>query len=96
MWDFLDRECGDRIAVVDPIHPATDDESDQGKRARKGAEARLTYGEMRTSVDTVAGALMQLGVQREVCGDIVRANALFFLFIARYCYIYIYAITIYK
>lgn len=64
MWDFVDRECGSRTAVVDPLHPPTD-EGGTGKAA-KGEVTRLTYGEMRANVDKMASAFIRLGVNVEV------------------------------
>lgn len=63
MWDFLDSECGDLTAVVDPIHPP---DMPDGKRPPKGAETRLTYSEMRKNIGKMASALIGLGVQKEV------------------------------
>ncbi len=63
MWDFLAGECGDLTAIVDPIHPP---DMPGGKRPPKGAETRLTYSEMRRDIGSVAAALMELGVQKEV------------------------------
>ena len=63
MWDFLALECGDQIAIIDPIHPP---EGADAERVGKGAETRLTYSEVRASVRKMAGALAELGVQRGV------------------------------
>lgn len=61
MWDFLDRECGSLTALVDPIHPTTDDPG-----AGNGKGTQLTYGEVRRDVENMAGALSRLGLNREV------------------------------
>lgn len=65
MWDFLAAECGDRTAIVDPIHPP---DMPDGKRAPKGSETRLTYSEMKANVGTMAAAMMGLGVEKGVSG----------------------------
>ncbi|CAN0598205.1 unnamed protein product, partial [Laminaria digitata] len=49
MWDFLAEECGDRTAIIDPIHPP---------------ETRLTYSEMRDSIGVMAAALVGLGLKK--------------------------------
>ena len=63
MWDFLAKECGDRVAIVDPIHAP---ELPGGKRAPKGTETRLTYSEMRDNIGMMAAALGGLGLQKGV------------------------------
>ncbi|CAN0310844.1 unnamed protein product [Pylaiella littoralis] len=72
MWDFLDGECGELTAIVDPIHPP---DMPDGKRPPKGAETRLTYSEMRRSIGTIASALMGLGVQKEDCVSVFSENS---------------------
>lgn len=51
--------------MIDPIHAAIG-EDDTAKRPKKGSETRLTYSELRASIDAMAASLARLGVQREV------------------------------
>ncbi|CAN0441719.1 unnamed protein product, partial [Ectocarpus sp. 8 AP-2014] len=72
MWDFLAGECGDFTAIVDPIHPP---DMPDGKRPPKGSETRLTYSEMRTSIGSMAAALIGLGLEKQDCVSVFSENS---------------------
>ncbi|CBJ32681.1 long chain acyl-CoA synthetase [Ectocarpus siliculosus] len=72
MWDFLAGECGDLTAIVDPVHPP---DMPDGKRPPKGSETRLTYSEMRTSIGSMAAALIGLGLEKQDCVSVFSENS---------------------